>query len=109
MKNTSKPTIHKQISIEPFLDSSSLDDSERVVVEVLAKHYNRTGSKFFWVSDYYEAAERFHLNPAILSEVLRKLDEENIVYVWPRTRYPKKIGLKKEFVKKLKVESSLGV
>jgi len=100
----------KQIPIHLWLQNSSLDDVERVVVEVLADHYNRTGSKFIHVRDKYELAERCKVNPSALGEALRNLLDDNIIYVFHHHRGPftglTKIGLKKAFIQMLRATNN---
>ena len=99
-----RPKIVKQLSIHLWLQefSVSLDDTEKEVVEVLLTHYNRTGSKFILVKDMYELAERIGVSPSLLNSALKRLKEDNIIYVWrSRALGCWKIGLKKDFIKQL--------
>jgi len=103
---TSEVKQFKQIPIHLWIQNSSLDDVEKEVVEVLADHYNRTGSKFIHVRDKYELAERCKVNPSALGEALRNLLDDNIIYVFHHRRGPftglTKIGLKKAFIQMLR-------
>ena len=92
----------KQISIGLWLQHSDLDVAEKVVVEVLVDHYNLTGGPFLWFSDIYDLAERLKLSPSLLPPALRKLTEDQIIYIWRH----KKIGLKKAFVQMLGAEAA---
>jgi len=76
------PKSPRQISIKLWLANSDLNGAEKEVVEVLVDHYNRTGSKFILVRDRYELAERYNLNPQTLSDALKRLTQDNIIYVW---------------------------
>jgi len=99
-----QPKIVKQLSIHLWLRNShrSHDDAEKEVVEVLLTHYNRTGSKFILVKDMYELAERIGVSPSFLDPALKRLKEDNIIYVWRlRALGCWKIGLKKDFIKQL--------
>ena len=93
----------KQLSIDLWLKSSSFDDVEKEVVEMLVNHYNRTGSKFILVKDIYELAEKLNVSPSALPQALKRLRQDNIVYVVKeRTMGFWKIGLKRQFVNLLK-------
>jgi len=92
----------KQISINPWLRNSSLDDVEKEVAEVLVEHYNRTSSKFILVKDFYELAERLKKNPHNVLEALKNLRQDNIIYLYhSKLQGFWKIGLKKAFVQML--------
>lgn len=93
------PKKAKQLSFSLWVQQSgrTFQDAEKVVVEVLVDHYNRTGGKYFWFSDEYELAERFKVSPSVLPAALRKLNEDRILYVWRN----KKIGLYKAFIETL--------
>jgi len=93
------PKKLKQSSIALWLNKSSLDDAEKVVVEVLVDHYNRTGSKFLYFSDIYEIAERFKIRPDQVNKVFMNLKQDRIVYNYrDRSHDAWKIGLYKAFV-----------
>jgi len=95
------PKRLKQVPIQLWLQNSSLDDTEKAVVEVLMDHYNKTGSKFLFASGFYELAERLKQNPSLLPQALRKLIEDNIIYVWNlKSGGYMKVGLKKDFIQK---------
>jgi len=105
-ENTSDPKRLKQVSFDLWLQNSSLDDAEKEVVEVLVDHYDRTGGKFLFADGLYGLAQRLNQNPSDLPQALRKLVEDNIIYVWkPRaaTGYLK-IGLKRAFIQTLERE-----
>jgi len=92
----------RQIQIEPFLRNCNLDDIEKAVVEVLIKHYNKTGSKFIMVKDQYELAERLNANPSDLPNALKNLRQDGIIYIFrDKTFNCWKIGLKKAFLEVL--------
>jgi len=101
---TSQPKRHEQISISLFLLNSSLDDTERAVVEVLVDHYNKTGSKFILVKNQYELAEKLAKHPQSTLEALRNLRQDNIIYIYRSTLEGYwKIGLKKAFIQSLEI------
>ena len=106
MNKSSASRKPKQVSIQPWLRKASLDETETVVVEVLMEHYNRTGGPFLWFPyrSYYELAERLKVNPDLLPKALRKLTEDQIIYVWRH----RKIGLKKAFIEKLRATQRRG-
>lgn len=107
--NTSRQKLPRQLSIDLWQRKSSLDDTEKEVVEVLIKHYNETGSKFILVKDQYEMAERLRKNPQDVMAALKTLREDNIVYLYRSTLDGIwKVGLKKDFVEKLKLASLQG-
>lgn len=94
----------KQISIELWLHNSNLDETETVVVEVLVDHYNRTGGKFLWFTSFHDLAERLKVSPSLLPQALRKLSEDQIIYVWRN----KKIGLKTAFIEAVRLSKKGG-
>ena len=95
----------RQIQIEPFLRNCNLDDLEKAVVEVLIKHYNKTGSKFIMVKDQYELAERLNANPSDLPNALKNLRQDGIIYIFKdKTFNCWKIGLKKQFLEAISHE-----
>lgn len=101
--NTSIRKKPKQITIQPFLRNSSRDETQMKIVEVLATHLNETGGPYFWTNDVYDMADRLQVNPDSLASALCRLDEDQIVYVWPGgSRWPKKVGLKKSFIEMLR-------
>ena len=98
----------KQLSIRLWLQNShrSIDDAEAKVVEVLLDHYNKTGSKFIFVSppDMYAVAERFNITPIQAEYALRNLYQDRIVYHrYDRQHNAIKLGLYKAFIEKLKL------
>ena len=108
-KESSFPKPSKQLSIDLWLKSSSFDDVEKEVVEMLVNHYNRTGSKFILVKDIYELAEKLNVSPSALPQALKHLRQDNIVYVIKeRTMGFWKIGLKRQFVNLLKANGLNG-
>ena len=111
--NTSSPKKVKQLSIRLWLQNShrSIDDAEAKVVEVLLDHYNKTGSKFIFVSppDMYAVAERFNITPIQAEYALRNLYQDRIVYHrYDRQHNAIKLGLYKAFIEKLKLTAKQG-
>jgi len=103
----------KQLSIRLWLQNShrSIDDAEAKVVEVLLDHYNKTGSKFIFVSppDMYAVAERFNITPIQAEYALRNLYQDRIVYHrYDRQHNAIKLGLYKAFIEKLKLTAKQG-
>jgi len=96
---------HEQVSISPFLRDSSLDDTEKEVVEMLVNHYNKTGSKFMLVKNEYELGEKLKKNPQDIQPALAGLRQDNIIYLMRAHDFPgyHKLGLKKAFIESLKL------
>lgn len=102
-KSPDQPKI-SQRSLELRLCESDLTDKEREVVEVLVEHYNKTGSKFMYFNTPYDFAERFKIPPQLASEILKRLKQDRIVYVYrDRQMGAWKIGLYKAFIESLKM------
>jgi len=103
LNESSQPKKLKQVSIQAFLRTSTLDDIEKRVVEELVDHFNKTGSKFLYFNDYYKAAEFFKAAPDQMAEAMRHLKQDKIAYPWrDRSLNAWKIGLYKDFIEKLK-------
>lgn len=101
--NRSISTKPKQISLSLYLKKFNLSDVERVVVEYLVDHYNKTGSKFIYIQDIYELAEKLDVNPAMLQEAITNLKQDRIVWLYRDRVYRRwKLGLYKAFVEILK-------
>jgi len=109
-RESSSQKACKQVSVRLWLKDSGLGETEKEVVELLADHYNRTGSKFILVKGPYELADRLNVNPERLLEALKNLRQENIIYIFRSQlgheagRYWK-VGLKKAFIQILEVNS----
>jgi len=100
-----KPKKLEQVPISLFLHESSLDQVERAVVEVLLKHYNETGSKFFYCKTVYDIAERFHINPGQVNDTLMRLKQDHIVYSIKDPHHDAfKIGLYKGYLELLQAQ-----
>jgi len=105
-KDNTKITVAKQLTLEKAFQRLNLNDCEKEVVEALLAHYNRTGSPF----KYINYAEDLQLDypSQILQEAIRKLRQDNIIYIWQdRAMNALKLGLKKAFLEKLATEETL--
>jgi len=99
---TYDPKKLKQVSLQSWLRNSSLQDSERAVVEVLVNHYNQTGSKFFYCRGDYEISEKFQIPITQINEVFMHLKQDHIVYIFHDKQHGAlKIGLYKDFLASL--------
>ena len=110
LKNSKSSTQnrHDSFCISNFLVDLglSLSEIEKAVVEVLIEHYNKTGSKFILVGNQYELAERLNCNPSDLPNALKILREKGIIYIFKdKTFNCWKIGLKKQFLERLRIKS----
>ena len=110
LKNSKSSTQnrHDSFCISNFLVDLglSLSEIEKAVVEVLIEYYNKTGSKFILVSNQYELAERLNCNPSDLPNALKILREKGIIYIFKdKTFNCWKIGLKKQFLERLRIKS----
>ena len=103
-KRTSKIASQRQISLELWLQSCDLSEKEKEVVEVLIDHYNKTGSKYLYFDTPFDFAERFKISPQMATEVLKRLKQDGIIYVFrDRQLGSWKIGLKSAFLEALKL------
>jgi len=94
----------KQVSIQAWLLTSTLDDIEKRVVEVLVEHFNKTGSMFRYFNDYYEAAEFFKATSDQIVEAMKHLKQDKVAYPWrDHSLNAWKIALYKDFVEELKL------
>ena len=100
-----------QTSFEIWLKNyhRSLHDAEKVVVEVLLDHYEKTGSKFIYCEpNVYAIAEAFNIRPDQVNQVLMNLKQDHIVYhMHDRIHNAVKIGLYKDFVQMLKFSKKM--
>ena len=103
--DNTKITVPKQLTLEKAVKRLNLNDCEREVVEALLAHYNRTGSPFKYVN-YLEDLQLDYPSQ-ILQEAVRKLRQDNIIYIWQdRAMSALKLGLKKAFLEKLPILQS---
>ena len=102
-----RPKKTLQTSFEIWLKNyhRSLDDAEKVVVEVLLDHYNKTGSKYLLFnlpSLVYDFADKFKIHPSQVKQVMMNLKQDRIVYDYKlKSHNALKVGLYTEFLKKL--------
>ena len=102
LTETSEPKRLKQSHFDLWLQNSSHSDTEKEVVEILTKHYSETGSKFILVKGQFELAEKLDKNPDVLLEALKRLVQDNIIYLFrSQLEGHWKIGLKKAFIEAL--------
>jgi len=92
----------RQLSLCLYLKDFSLSDVEEVVVEYLMAHYNKTGSKFIFIRDLYQLAEKLEVNPDVLMEAITNLKQDHICWLYRDRTYNRwKLGLYKAFVEAL--------
>jgi len=90
----------KQLTLEKAFQRLNLNDCEKEVVEALLAHYNRTRSAFIYINFIEDLQVDYSFN--ILQEAIRKLRQDNIIYIWQdRAMNALKLGLKKAFLEKL--------
>lgn len=92
--------VEFQSHFDLWLHKNPLSDVEKVVVDTLIEHYQRTGSKFILVETKYELAERLNQNPGDLEHALRKLFQDRVAYLY-RHGLGWKVGLYQAFVESL--------
>lgn len=107
LKKSKSSAVNKSDSfrISDFLIDLGLNLSkiEKTVVEVLIKHYRKTSSKFILAKDNYELADKLSCNSSDLPNALKNLRENGIIYIFKdKTFNCWKIGLKKQFLERLK-------
>jgi len=97
---TLRQHIPKQLTLERAIQRLNLNDCEKEVVEVLLAHYNRTSSPFRYIKFIEDL--QLDYSTDILQEAIRKLRQDNIIYLWQdRAMNALKLGLKKAFLEKL--------
>lgn len=102
---TSVPKRRFQVSIQSWLRETSPSDAERVVVDMLVDHYNRTGSLYVYVPDHYALADMLKMNVEDILAAFPKLKQDHVAYPFhDPTLGQWKIALFKEFVEKLSLE-----
>lgn len=92
--------VEFQSRFDLWLKENPLSDVEKVVVDALVAHYQKTRSKFILVDTKYELAERLNQNPESLIEALRHLYQDRIAYLF-RHGLGWKVGLYRAFVEGL--------
>lgn len=102
----------KQVSIQLFLQKLSLSEAENRIIEILYKHYIKTGSLFIYFpmdiyQDPYQAAEYFKIRPDQVVPAFRRLKQDRIAYkIWDRRYSACKVALYKAFVETLELEAT---
>lgn len=94
------PSNSRQIDLRSFTAREDMDEPERVVVEALVAHYERTGVKYRLFTDPFEFATELDMAIQDVMPALRKLKEEGCVY-FLRDPLGWKVGLKKDFVERM--------
>jgi hypothetical protein len=90
-----------QLNLSVFTNRSDVTEPERVVVEVLVKHYERTGQKFRYFSDFYHFCDETGVGATDAPVAIARLKEEGCIYT-RKDEFGWKIGLKLDFVERLK-------
>ena len=103
-ERNSEETLLREVEFQSrfdlWLQENPLSDVEKVVVDALIEHYQKTGSKFILVDTKYELAERLNQNPESLIEALRHLYQDHVAYLF-RHGLGWKVGLYRAFVEGL--------
>ena len=98
--DNTKITVPKQLTLEKAFQRFNLNDCEKEVVEALLAHHNRTRSPFIYINFIEDL--QLDYSASILQKAIRKLKQDNIIYIWQdRAMKALKLGLKKAFLKKL--------
>jgi len=74
--------VEFQSRFDLWLRENPLSDVEKVVVDYLVEHYQRTRSKFILVDTKYELAERLNQNPENLNQAFRNLYSDRVAYIF---------------------------
>jgi len=97
-------TILRKVEFQSHFDlwlmKNPLSDVEKVVVDTLIEHYQKTGRKFILVETKYELAERLNQNPDDLQQAIRHLYQDGIAYLF-KHGLGWKVGLYQAFVEGL--------
>jgi hypothetical protein len=96
--------VEFQSRFDLWLHENPLSDVEKVVVDTLIEHYQKTRSKFILVDTKYELAERLNQNPEDVILALRNLYADHVAYTF-RHGLGWKIGLYQAFVESLEQEA----
>jgi hypothetical protein len=95
------PRKSHQLNLSIFTNRSDITEPERVVVEVLVKHYERTGEKYRYFHDFYHFCDETGVGAVDAPQALARLKEEGCIYT-RKDEFGWKIGLKVNFVERLK-------
>jgi hypothetical protein len=90
----------RQLNLSAFTGREDMDETDRVVVGVLASHYERTGLKFRHFADHYEIGRVMGIAAQDVTPTLRHLRDEGCIY-FRREALGWKLGLMKDFVWRL--------
>lgn len=90
----------KQLDLGLFIGRQDVSENERVVVELLVKHFERTGVKFRYFDDMYHFCNEAGIAAQEIPETIRRLKEEGCIYALPKDG-GWKIGLMKSFIERL--------
>ena len=100
LEDTILRKVEFQSRFDLWLHENPLSDVEKVVVDTLIEHYQKTQSKFILVDTKYELAERLNQNPEDLIQALRNLYQDRVAYLF-RHGLGWKVGLYQAFVEGL--------
>ena len=95
------PKKSHQLNLSIFTSRSDIADPERVVVEVLVGHYERTGEKYRYFRDLYHFCDETEVSAVDAPTAIARLKEEGCIYT-RKDEFGWKIGLKVGFVERLK-------
>lgn len=95
------PKKSHQLDLSVFANRSDITEPERVVVEVLVKHFERTGEKYRYFRDFYHFCDETGVGAVDAPPAIARLKEEGCIYT-RKDEFGWKIGLKVGFVEKLK-------
>lgn len=98
-EKSAKPLIHGQIRLDAWSQAHSLSECEKEVVDILVAHFNQTGTPFLYPSQ----DQLSNQDPKTLQTALQRLRQEGIIYlIRDPTLQSWKLGLKKDFIQKLR-------
>ena len=90
----------KQLDLGLFIGRQDVSENERVVVELLVKHFERTGVKFRYFDDMYHFCNEAGIAAQEIPDTIRRLKEEGCIYALPKDG-GWKIGLMKSFIERM--------
>jgi hypothetical protein len=106
LDNTTLRKVEFQSRFDLWLRENPLSDVEKVVVDTLIEHYQKTRSKFILVDTKYELAERLNQNPEDVIQALRNLYQDRVAYLF-RHGLGWKLGLYQAFVEGLEKQTGV--
>ena len=95
------PKKSHQLNLSIFTSRSDIENPERLVVEVLVRHYERTGEKYRYFRDLYHFCDETGVSAVDAPTAIARLKEEGCIYT-RKDEFGWKIGLKVAFVERLK-------